>query len=263
MLRTLVLAGDNQPGRDVPDAHRRLDLVDILPSLAAGAKRADLELGRRQFLLLALLDLCDDIDTGETGVAALVRVERRDTHKPVHAPLGLAKAVGILAGDQQRCALDAGDFAREQFADLDRPAALLTPALVHAQEHVGPVARLGAAGAGVDGEDAVAVVVRPVEHQLQLERLQPPGELGQVGRQLGLDVLLRGLVLAIGQFDHRPHVGVLRLGLEQRIDAALNRRRLGDEFLGIDAIVPEIVLRHLPLDFRQAVLCLGNVKDTS
>jgi len=30
-------------------------------------------------------------------------------------------------------------------------------------------ARLGAAGAGVDGEDAVAAVVRPVEHQFQLE----------------------------------------------------------------------------------------------
>ena len=105
--------------------------------------------------------------------------------------------------------------------------------------------------------------MRPVEHQFQLERLEPPGELGQVGRQIGLDVLLRGLVLTIGQLKHRPHVGMLRLGLEQRLDASLNRRRLGDEFLGVDAIVPEIVLRHLPLDFRQAVLCLGNVKDTS
>ena len=107
------------------------------------------------------------------------------------------------------------------------------------------------------------MVVRPVEHQLQLERLETPGEPGQVGRQLGLNVLLRGLVLAVRQLEHRLHVGMLRLGLEQRLDAALERRRLVDEFLGVSAIVPEIVLGHLSLDFRQAVLCLGNVKDTS
>ena len=224
MLRTLVLAGDHQPGRDVPDAHRRLHLVDILPSLAAGAKRADLELGRRQFLLLALLDLGDDIDTGETGVAAFVRVERRNTNKPMHAALRLAKAVGILAGDQKRGAFDAGDFARKQFADLDLPTARLTPALVHSQEHAGPVARLGAAGAGVDGENAVAAVVRPVEQQLEFERFDFPGELGQVGRQLGLNIFLRGLVLAVGQLEHRLHVGELRFGLEQRLNAALECR---------------------------------------
>ena len=247
----------------MPDAHRRLHLVDVLPALAAGAERAHLKLCRRQFLLLALLDLGDDINAGETGVPALVRIKRRDAHEPVHAPLGLAVAVGVLAGNEQRGALDAGDFAREQFADLDLPAALLAPTLVHAQEHVRPVARLGAAGAGVDGEDAVAAVVRPVKHQLQLECLELPGEPGQVGGQFGLNVFLGGFVLAVGQFEHRLHVGELRLGLEQRLDAALDRRRLVHQFLGVVAVVPKIILGHFPLDFSQAVLCLGNVKDTS
>ena len=105
--------------------------------------------------------------------------------------------------------------------------------------------------------------MRSVEHQLQFERLKTPGELGQIGRQLGLNVLLRVLVLADRELEHRLHVCVLRLGLEQRLDAALERRRLVDDFLSVSAIVPEIVLGHLPLDFRQAVLCLWNVKDTS
>ena len=181
----------------------------------------------------------------------------------MHPPLGLAKAVRILAADQQRSALDTGDFTREQFADLDRPAALLTPALVHAQEHVGPVARLSASGAGVDRKNTATPIVRSVKHQLQFEPLKTPGELGQVSRQVGLDVLLRGLVLAVRELEHRLHVGELRLGLKQRLNAALERSRLVDEFLGVSAIVPEIVLGHLPINFRQAVLCLWNVKDTS
>ena len=46
-------------------------------------------------------------------------------------------------------------------------------------------------------------------------------------------------------------------------DLASGVRLHAESDLGVDAIAPEIVLRHLPLDFRQAVLCLGNVKDTS
>ena len=72
MLRTLVLAGHDQPGRDVSDAHRGLHLVNVLPTLAAGAEGPDLELAWRQFLLLALLDLSNDIDAGKAGVASLV-----------------------------------------------------------------------------------------------------------------------------------------------------------------------------------------------
>ena len=72
MLRTLVLAGHHEAGRDVPDAHRGLHLVDVLATLTAGAEGADLELARRQFLLLALLNLGDNIDAGKTRVAPLV-----------------------------------------------------------------------------------------------------------------------------------------------------------------------------------------------
>ncbi len=72
MLRTLVLAGHHEAGRDVPDAHRGLHLVDVLATLAAGAKGANLKLAWRQFLLLALLDLGDDIDAGKAGVPPLV-----------------------------------------------------------------------------------------------------------------------------------------------------------------------------------------------
>ncbi len=53
--------------------------------------------------------------------------------------------------------------------DLDLPALALAVARVHAQEHRGPVHRLGAAGARVDVDEAVGPVLLAREHPLQLE----------------------------------------------------------------------------------------------
>ena len=47
-------------------------------------------------------------------------------------------------------------------------AALVAPAQVHAEEHLGPVLRVSAARAGVDREDGVAAVVLAGEGELQL-----------------------------------------------------------------------------------------------
>ena len=62
-----------------------------------------------------------------------------------------------------------GLFARHQVDDLGLETALLAPAQVHAQQHLRPVLRFGAASAGVDGDDGVAVVVRAGERQLELK----------------------------------------------------------------------------------------------
>ena len=64
----------------------------------------------------------------------------------------------------------------------------LGPHQVHPQEHLGPVAGLGAAGPGVDGHEGVAVVVGPAEHRPQLERLEVG--LGLLGGRADLVVEL-------------------------------------------------------------------------
>ena len=96
-----------------------------------------------------------DEHAGEGGVAARVGVERRLAHQAVHAGLGAQRAVGVVAAHLERRALDAGDFAGRFFQHLDREAAPLAEAQVHALEHGGPVLRLGAAGAGLDVDEAV------------------------------------------------------------------------------------------------------------
>ena len=56
--------------------------------------------------------------------------------------------------------------------DLDVEALRLGPARVHAQQHLRPVLRVGAARAGVDLADRVALVVLAAEQRAQLEPVE-------------------------------------------------------------------------------------------
>ncbi len=70
---------------------------------------------------------------------------------------------GLVAG------LEVDDFALE--------AAALDPAQVHAQQHLGPVLRLGTAGAGMDRHDRVLAIVLAAEHLLGLAGVDEGREL--------------------------------------------------------------------------------------
>ena len=59
-------------------------------------------------------------------------------------------------------------------SSVDREAVPLGPAHVHAHQHLGPVLRLGAAGAGMDREERVAPVVGTLQHRLELEARRMP-----------------------------------------------------------------------------------------
>jgi hypothetical protein len=73
----------------------------------------------------------------------------------VHAAFGLQPAIGVAAGDFQRHRLDAGFLARRFFQPFHFIAVLLGPAHVHACQHLRPVLRFGAAGAGMDFDIAI------------------------------------------------------------------------------------------------------------
>ena len=114
-----------------------------------------------------------DVERGERGVAARRLVERRDAHQAMDAGLGQQHAVGEVAVDRQRGALDARLVAGLHVHHFALEAAALGPADVHAQQHLGPVLRLGAAGAGMDGDDGVAAIVLAAEHLLGLAGGRP------------------------------------------------------------------------------------------
>ena len=79
------------------EAHRRVGLVHLLAAGARGAVGVDADVGLLDVDDDVVVDLGGDVDRGEAGLAPGVLVERADADQPVHAPLGLEEAVGVLA----------------------------------------------------------------------------------------------------------------------------------------------------------------------
>ncbi len=79
VLRALDLARDDDAGRQVAQAHRRVGLVDVLTAGAARAEGVDLEVGLVDLDVdLVLAEVGQRHHAGEAGLAARVGVERRD-----------------------------------------------------------------------------------------------------------------------------------------------------------------------------------------
>ena len=143
-------------------------LVDVLAARAGGA--VDLHfnvLGPDLDILGIVGDLGDDLDRGERRLPPRVGVERRHAHQPVDAILALEQAVGIRALDQDAGRFDAGLVAVEIVEDLIAESMGLDPVRVHPIEHRGPVLRLGAARACLEGDDGVVAVIFAGEQRLQ------------------------------------------------------------------------------------------------
>ena len=151
------------------------------PPAPRGAEGVGAHVGRVDVDLDRVVDLGVDEHAGEAGVAAARRVERALAHQAVHAGLGAQQAEGVVALDLDRRAADAGDVALGLFHHLGLEALALAVLQVLAQQHLRPVAGLGAAGAGLDVDEAVARVGRVVEHAAELELLDGRLELGGVG----------------------------------------------------------------------------------
>src|SRR5262249_56928461 len=83
---------------------------------------------------------------------------------PVRGRTGLG-----LAGAPESRDVEGGDSARGAREPLRLPALVPAPAQVHAQRHLGPVLRLGAARAGLDVDERVRRIHLAGEHALELE----------------------------------------------------------------------------------------------
>ena len=82
-------------------------------------------------------------------------------------------------------ALDAGNVAFGHLDQLGFETLGLAPAQVHAQQHFGPVLRLGAAGAGLDVEEGIVFVHFAGKHASELELGDGFFDAVEIGFDLG------------------------------------------------------------------------------
>ncbi|MGF6877594.1 hypothetical protein OKW35_007073 [Paraburkholderia sp. MM5477-R1] len=159
---------------------------------------------------------------------------------------GTQEAVRVVAFDLDRRVLDAGDVAFGLLEHFGLEALALAITQILAQQHRRPVARLGAAGAGLDVEKGVVGIGRVREH---------PAEF-HVG-----DACLDGLGVTLAG-EQRVVVGFFACHLEQVLRVAhvvRDRRELADrvveqllfltERLGVLRVVPDVRVFEFPVDF--------------
>ncbi|GJD71904.1 hypothetical protein CFIICLFH_0113 [Methylobacterium goesingense] len=260
MLRALLLTRHHDPGGDVGDAHGRIGGVHVLAARARRPVGVDTAIGFFDLDLDPVVDDGIDPDAGEAGVAARARIVGRNPHQPVHARLGLEPAIGIVALDQERGALDPGFVAVRPLDDLDFILPALGPAAIHALEHVGPVLALGAAGARMDFEIGIEAVRLAGEQGLDLAARG----LLLDGADAGLAFLDAGLVvLHLAEFDQRMGVLEVLRQLLDRVDGVIELGALAHDLLGRLGIVPKLGVLGSRVQLREAFLDGIPVKDAS
>ena len=105
------------------------------------------------------------------------------------AGFGSHHAVGVVAGNRQCGGLDPGFLAILDFKDARLVAAPLSPAQVHAHQHLGPVLRFRTSGARMDIHDSVKLIVLSRKQELCLHLLDKSSQFGDSGLKLFSDRL--------------------------------------------------------------------------
>jgi hypothetical protein len=201
--------------------------------------------------------------TSTSSTSGMTATDANDVWRRLEASNGEIRIrrwtpVRVLARDLDRRRLDARLLAREQVDDLRLEARALRPPQIHPHQHLRPVLRLGAAGAGVDRHDDVLLVLRAGEHRLELEGLERAPDLGEALLDLGVQALVARLD---GHLPQHADVGRLAREVAEGPYRAGELGALLDERLGLPGVVPEARRRHLGVDRGQPRLLAGEVKD--
>ena len=177
------------------------------------------------------------------------------------AHFGAEVAESVGAADFQGAGAEAGFVAVGGVQHLDGTAAGSGPAGIHPQQHLNPVVGVGAAGAGVDGQDGGAVVVRAREGQLHFGAGQGGGQGIGFGGQFVLHCGVVGVGFGCGdQFQQFGEVGGLRLEAAPEVDGTLDAAQFLHLALGVGGVIPEIGGRRLAVEVGDGLFVAGEVK---
>jgi hypothetical protein len=134
----------------------------------------------------------------------------------------------------------------------------LRPAEIHPEEHLGPVGRLGPAGAGADREDGAALVVLAGEEErgpLPVEFLL---EIGCCPVQLRGQLIVAGL---LDQLEGREEIVDPRLEAAPQLDFGPQAIGLAEDLLGRALVIPEPGLAGQRLELGDTCFFCLEVKD--
>ncbi len=241
MLRALVLARHHQTCGQVGDSNGGIGHVDVLAAGAGAAVGVDTQVFLVDFYFAAgVLEERHHGYGGEARVPPVLGVEGRHAHQSVDASLRGHEAGGVAALDDEGGGQDAGFLALADLGYLQGKAPALDPALVHPQQHLGPVLGVGAAVLGVHLAHGVEFVVLAREQRPQLQLVELGGQLSGHGLQVAG---YRTVIFLAGQFEQRFGVGQAALERAEQVDVVLQGGVLAPDGLGGVGVVPQVGAR--------------------
>ena len=167
------------------------------------------------------------------------------------AAFGLQPAIGVAADDLDRRRFQPRFLAGAFLQPFDLVPVRLGPARIHAQQHLGPVLGLGAAGPGVDFQVTVVGVGLARQQGLQFRPGGPRLELLQGALGLAGDI---GVVLGLGHFQEFQVIGELAFEGIDLVQARFQVRALAHHRLGVFGIVPQVGVFGPGVQVVEAVL---------
>jgi len=260
VLRAVTLALHHDVGREVGDTHRRVGLVDVLSARAAGAVSVDAQVGRIDLDFDGFVHFGIDEHAGERSMAAVAGIERGFSHQSMHTGFGAQMTVGIVADHFDSRAFYAGDLTIGLFQHFDLEAFALAVAQIHAQQHGGPVLRLGAAGTGLDVDEAVVRIHRVREHAAEFHRRDALFDVLDVG---GGAIQALIVVFCLCHFKQLGSIGKVLLDLLEAEHYAFQHFAFAAQVLCAFGILPDGRVFGEFRYFGQAFLLGIEVKDTS
>jgi hypothetical protein len=134
--------------------------------------------------------------------------------------------------------------------ELDAEATPLRPAHEHAQQHLGPVLRVGAARTRVDLADGVALVVLAGEERAQLQRVEIGGQRRGAGVDLRLD---RIVALFTSEHEQGLDLGEPLLEAVEDLEVVAHPSQLGIDLARLVLVLPQVRSARLLLELGQPV----------
>src|ERR1035438_8752262 len=244
VLRALILALHYQSRRDVGHAHGGFGTVHVLAAGAAGSEHIHAQILRLDVDVDIVFDLGIGKNRRKGGVPARVCIEGRNSHQPVHADFGLQQAVRVFAVDLNRGGFYTGAFAFQPIGNYSLEAVPLSPAQIHAQQHLGPILALGAARAGMDDQNGIFRVVPAGQQHAGFENLQTLGELLQLALQFA-----RHVFAFARQFEQRVQIGSYSGNFRLFGESLLQPLTILHNLLGLFGLIPEVGIGDLLFGF--------------
>ena len=225
------------------DTDGRRGFVDVLSAGTAGSIGVDADIVRVDFHVDGFVDVRHDLARDKTRLPLGLRVEWRNPHEPVDAALRFEISVGILAVNLEIDVFDAGLIALHHVDCLHGESVLVRPLAVHPVQHRAPVAGFRPAGARVQRQNRVAVIIWPCQESCEPHLLELFFKIIEFAADIRHN---RRIVLLVSHLDQVQNVLIRFCETVRLVHRLLQILELLHLIIGSVGIIPEVRCLGLP-----------------